>query len=180
MTSGLFLQAILKFIFGAAVVGVLIFVPAGTLYFWNAWLLMLKKELPYPGLSAGIDLCFGKETITTAPAQYAAYFTARKQKWLPLYLELKSRFGQEGLPFEEHFPKMGIIWRKSSAFVIVYPKVTGLVVSFCCDGIDPEIPAVRHMTVSPHRVTHYVQVTDNSGFEQLIQWMRRSYLLTQK
>lgn len=46
MTSGLFFQAILKFILGTAVVGVLIFVPAGTLYFWNAWLFMGISFIP--------------------------------------------------------------------------------------------------------------------------------------
>lgn len=40
MTSGLFFQAISKFILGAAAIGILIFLPAGTFYYWNAWLLM--------------------------------------------------------------------------------------------------------------------------------------------
>lgn len=56
MTSGLFFQAILKFILGAVVVGVLIFVPAGTLYFWNAWLLM--GILLIPVFFAGMVMMF--------------------------------------------------------------------------------------------------------------------------
>lgn len=56
MTSGLFFQAILKFILGAVVVGVLIFVPAGTLYFWNAWLLM--GILFIPVFFAGMVMMF--------------------------------------------------------------------------------------------------------------------------
>lgn len=40
MTSKLFIQAISKFILGVVLVGVLIFLPAGTLCFFNGWLLM--------------------------------------------------------------------------------------------------------------------------------------------
>lgn len=40
MSKGLFFQAVFKFILGAAAVGVLIFLPAGTLHYPNGWLLM--------------------------------------------------------------------------------------------------------------------------------------------
>lgn len=40
MTRGLFCQAISKFILGAVVIGILIFLPAGTFHYWNAWLLI--------------------------------------------------------------------------------------------------------------------------------------------
>ena len=40
MTVKLFVGTILKFVLGVALVGVLIFLPAGTLAFFNGWLLM--------------------------------------------------------------------------------------------------------------------------------------------
>lgn len=40
MTKELFYQAILKFVFGVLAIGILIFLPAGTFDYWNAWLLM--------------------------------------------------------------------------------------------------------------------------------------------
>lgn len=40
MTAKLFLQAIIKFLLGVMLVGLLIFLPAGTLFFWNGWLFM--------------------------------------------------------------------------------------------------------------------------------------------
>lgn len=40
MTRGLFYQAILKFVLGVVIVGILLFLPAGTLDYWNAWLFM--------------------------------------------------------------------------------------------------------------------------------------------
>ena len=40
MTKKLFFQAISKFFFGLAVIALLLFLPAGTLRYWNAWLLI--------------------------------------------------------------------------------------------------------------------------------------------
>lgn len=40
MTKGLFFQAIAKFILGAAVTCALLFLPAGSFGYWNAWLFM--------------------------------------------------------------------------------------------------------------------------------------------
>lgn len=40
MTIKLFIQAILKFLLGVVLVGILIFLPAGTMNFFNGWLFM--------------------------------------------------------------------------------------------------------------------------------------------
>lgn len=40
MTKKLFFQAVLKFIVGFVLVGLMVFLPAGTFYFFNGWLLM--------------------------------------------------------------------------------------------------------------------------------------------
>ncbi len=40
MTIKLFWQALLKFLCGVVIVGVLLFLPAGTFDYWNAWVLM--------------------------------------------------------------------------------------------------------------------------------------------
>lgn len=40
MTKSLFGQAVAKFLLGIVLVGALVFLPAGTLRFWNGWLLM--------------------------------------------------------------------------------------------------------------------------------------------
>lgn len=49
MTKALFVQAISKFILGVILVGVLVFVPAGTLSFWNGWLFMSILFIPMFG-----------------------------------------------------------------------------------------------------------------------------------
>lgn len=46
MPKELFLQAITKFLLGMIVVGLLIFVPAGTVFFMNGWLLMSILFIP--------------------------------------------------------------------------------------------------------------------------------------
>ena len=56
MTVKLFAQAIIKFLLGVVLVGLLIFLPAGTLKFFNGWLLM--GMLFVPMLVAGIVMIF--------------------------------------------------------------------------------------------------------------------------
>lgn len=46
MKNSLWLQALLKFLAGVILVGLLIFLPAGTLTYWNGWLLMGLLFIP--------------------------------------------------------------------------------------------------------------------------------------
>lgn len=54
MTVKLFFEAITKFLLGVVLVGVLIFLPAGTLLYWNGWLFM--GILFVPMFFAGIGM----------------------------------------------------------------------------------------------------------------------------
>lgn len=54
MTKDLFYQAILKFTLGVIFIGILIFLPAGTFHYWNAWLFM--GTLFVPMFFAGIAM----------------------------------------------------------------------------------------------------------------------------
>lgn len=56
MNIKLFLEAVIKFLFGVILVGLLIFLPAGTFYFFNGWLLM--GILFIPMFIAGIVMMF--------------------------------------------------------------------------------------------------------------------------
>ena len=56
MTTKLFIQAITKFILGAVLVGLLVFLPAGTFSFFNGWLFM--GILFIPMFLAGIVMMF--------------------------------------------------------------------------------------------------------------------------
>jgi len=46
MTIKLFFEAIIKYILGALLVGLLIFVPANTINYWNGWLFMGLLFIP--------------------------------------------------------------------------------------------------------------------------------------
>jgi len=46
MNKNLFCQAIIKFVTGALLIGVLLFLPAGTFAYWQAWLLMAILFIP--------------------------------------------------------------------------------------------------------------------------------------
>ena len=56
MTVKLFVQAITKITLGIILVGLLIFLPAGTIYYWNGWLLMAVLFIPM--FFAGIVMMF--------------------------------------------------------------------------------------------------------------------------
>ena len=56
MTEKLFFEAMLKYFSGVVLLGLLLFLPAGTLSYWNAWLLM--GILFIPMLLAGILMMF--------------------------------------------------------------------------------------------------------------------------
>lgn len=56
MSKKLFVQAIAKFLLGVILVGALVFVPAGTLSFYNGWLFMAVLFIPMFG--AGIVMMF--------------------------------------------------------------------------------------------------------------------------
>ena len=46
MNIKLFFQAIIKFIFGVVIIGALLFIPANTISYWNAWLFMGLLFIP--------------------------------------------------------------------------------------------------------------------------------------
>ena len=46
MTKKLFFQAIVKFLFGLILFALLLFVPAGTISFWNGWILIVVLFVP--------------------------------------------------------------------------------------------------------------------------------------
>ena len=56
MKNNLFLQALKKIIAGFVAIGVLLFLPAGTLHYWNAWLLV--AVLFTPMLLLGVVMLF--------------------------------------------------------------------------------------------------------------------------
>ncbi len=61
MTAKLFVQAIVKFLFGLVLVGLLLFLPAWSLKYWNGWLFL--GILFVPMFIAGIVMMFKKPEL---------------------------------------------------------------------------------------------------------------------
>ena len=61
MTKKLFVQAIAKFLLGVVLIGLLLFLPAGTLRYWNGWLFM--GILFVPMFVAGIVMMFKNPSL---------------------------------------------------------------------------------------------------------------------
>lgn len=61
MDAHLLIQALSKFFFGFVLVGTLLFVPAGTLYYWQAWLFM--GVLFIPMFIVGVILVFRNPSL---------------------------------------------------------------------------------------------------------------------
>ena len=98
MAKKLFAQAIIKFLLGIVLVGVLVFLPAGTFAYWQGWLLM--GTLFVPMFIAGIVMMFKN------PALLAKRLNAKeKQKQQKLVVKLS------GLMFIAGFVLAGLDFR---------------------------------------------------------------------
>ena len=78
MTKKLFFEAILKFLSGAILTGLLIFLPAGTFSFFNGWLLMGILFLPM--FFAGIIMCFKNPELLKR--RLKSKETQKEQRWV--------------------------------------------------------------------------------------------------
>ena len=98
MTKKLFVQAIVKYLAGVVLLGLLIFLPAGTLRFPNGWLLM--GLLFVPMLLAGIAM------MILDPALLEKRLNAKEQEG-----EQKEVIWQSGLMFIAAFVLAGLNFR---------------------------------------------------------------------
>ncbi|MBQ6197737.1 MAG: isoprenylcysteine carboxylmethyltransferase family protein [Bacteroidales bacterium] len=98
MEEGLFIQAITKFSGGLIIVGLLLFLPAGSLHYWQAWLLM--GILFVPMLIAGLVM-MGRN-----PALLRKRLDAKEKE-----SEQKTVVALSGLLFIASFAVAGLNWR---------------------------------------------------------------------
>ena len=98
MEKGLFIQAITKFSGGLVIVGLLLFLPAGSLHFWQAWLLM--GILFVPMLIAGLVM-MGRN-----PDLLRKRLDAKEKE-----SEQKTVVALSGLLFIASFAVAGLNWR---------------------------------------------------------------------
>ena len=100
MNVKLFVEAIVKFIFGVLIIGLLIFLPAGTINYWNGWLFMGLLFIPM--FIAGIVMMIKSPELLKK--RLKAKEKERKQKQVVLF---------SGLMFLAGFIISGLNYRYS-------------------------------------------------------------------
>lgn len=98
MTSKLFMQALIKFLLGIIVLGILLFVPAGSSHYWQGWLLM--GLLFVPMFIAGLIL------MVKNPELLQKRLNAKEEQQEQKYVVAFS-----GLLFVASFIIAGLNWR---------------------------------------------------------------------
>ena len=114
VTKKLFLEAIMKFLLGIVLVGLLVFLPAGTLHYFNGWLFM--GVLFIPMFLAGIVM------MIKNPKLLASRLDAKeKQKEQGILIKLS------GLMFVAGFILAGLDFRFK--WFVISPVVTYIAVA---------------------------------------------------
>ena len=98
MTKALFIQAMAKFFMGVVLIGVLLFVPAGTLGYWNGWLLLAILFIPM--------FCAGLVLMRRNPALLRRRLNAKESE-----SEQKAVLILSGLMFLAAFIAAGLNYR---------------------------------------------------------------------
>ena len=96
--TGLFLQAIGKFLLGVVVIGLLLFLPAGSLQYWQGWLLMGILFVPM--------FCAGLVMMAKNPELLRKRLNAREEE-----KEQQTVVKLSGLLFVAAFVVAGLNWR---------------------------------------------------------------------
>jgi protein-S-isoprenylcysteine O-methyltransferase Ste14 len=96
--NGLFLQAIGKFLLGVIVIGLLLFLPAGSLQYWQGWLLM--------GILFAPMFCVGLVMMANNPELLRKRLSAKEEE-----KEQRTVLKLSGLLFVAAFVVAGLNWR---------------------------------------------------------------------
>ncbi len=120
MTFKLFVGAIIKFIVGVILVGLLIFLPAGTISFFNGWLLMAILFIPM--FSAGIVMMIKNPELLKS--RLNAKENSKEQSLVVKLSGLMFLFGFVvaglGVRFDWYILPKGIVIAASVVFLIAY------------------------------------------------------------
>ena len=96
--NGLFLQALGKFLLGVVVIGLLLFLPAGSLQYWQSWLLMGILFVPM--------FCAGLVMMAKNPELLRKRLNAKEEE-----KEQRTVVKLSGLLFVAAFVVAGLNWR---------------------------------------------------------------------
>lgn len=120
MKKELFFQAIGKFFAGFVLVGLLIFAPAGTLRFWNGWLLMLILFVPM--FCAGLIMLWKNPDLLRKRLQARESEGEQKQVILFSGIMFLAAFILAGLNFRFQWLTLPdwLVWMAAVIFLVAY------------------------------------------------------------
>ena len=120
MKKELFFQAIGKFFVGFVLVGLLIFAPAGTLRFWNGWLLMLILFVPM--FCAGLIMLWKNPDLLRKRLKARESEGEQKQVILFSGIMFLAAFILAGLNFRFRWLILPdwLVWAAAAIFLIAY------------------------------------------------------------
>ena len=126
MTKKLFFQAIVKFLFGLILFALLLFVPAGTIMFWNGWLLIVVLFVPM--FIAGIIM------MIKNPALLEKRLNAKEKEQ-----EQKAVVALSGLMFLAAFIVAGLNFRFSWIVIQNWVVILGTVIFLLAYAMYAEV-----------------------------------------
>ena len=120
MTKKLFVQAIVKYLAGVVLLGLLIFLPAGTLRFPNGWLLMALLFIPM--LGAGIVMMLRDPALLEKRLNAKEQQGEQKEVVLGSGLMFIAAFVLAGLNFRFGWLRLPdwAVWTASAVFLLAY------------------------------------------------------------
>ncbi len=120
MKNNLFVESLKKFIGGFVIIGVLLFLPAGTLNYWNAWLFIAVLFLPM--LFLGIVMLFRSPELLAK--RLDAKEKVNEQKWVVALsgIMFLAAFVVAGLNFRYSWHSMPnyLVWIGTLVFFLSY------------------------------------------------------------
>ena len=120
MKNNLLLQSLKKFIGGFVIIGVLLFLPAGTMNYWNAWLFVTVLFIPM--LFLGIVMLFRSPELLAK--RLDAKEKVDEQKWVVALsgIMFVASFVVAGLNFRFSWHSLPdyLIWSGASIFLLSY------------------------------------------------------------
>ena len=120
MDKKLFFQAITKFLLGVLIIGALLFIPAGTMEFWNGWLFMGLLFIPM--FIVGIILMLKNSELLRKRLDAKEKENDQKQVILLSGLMFLSGFVLAGLNYRFNWIEMPniVVYISSILFIISY------------------------------------------------------------
>ena len=120
MKNNLFLQALKKIIAGFVAIGLLLYLPAGTLHYWNAWLFVAVLFVPM--IFLGIVMLFKSPKLLEK--RLDAKEKVNEQKWVVALsgIMFVAAFVVAGLNFRFSWHTLPdyLIWSGASIFLLSY------------------------------------------------------------